>query len=437
MALVFSRLIKIIAGLGLGGALVQSQNLNDHTLSSVFWFNMSLGFFFSMVLASLAPLGAWFYNEPILSEIILVVSFNLFVTTLGGVHQSLLRRQLKFKGIALLKVLSMIIANISGIILVVMGFGIWGLVARLTVNTVILAIMVWFISSWRPLFYFKWVSVRQLLNYGGYMTLTNVVYYFTENIDFLLIGRLFGPAYLGAYTLAFNLPAILGEQVKSNIASVLFPAFSKIQNEEVRLRKVFLLSMTLTSLFLLPSLCGLGAVSSELIQIVYGDKWQTASKLLPILSMVGLAKGLRHLVNSMILSKGFASVIFRIESFHAFLMIVIFIPICFLTTLQIIALFYTFIQAIILMLALNFALRILDTQFHSLWIAIRAPVKATILMALSILLLKYVLKVYFSMNGYFILFSMILFGVIIYVVFVYAFTHFNERKVILSIVMPS
>jgi O-antigen/teichoic acid export membrane protein len=54
----------------------------------------------------------------------------------------------------------------------------------------------------------------------------------------------------------------------------------------------------------------LSAVSTPLIVSIYGLKWKDAGFMLAILSMVGLMKGLSHLMRSSILVKGYANMVF-------------------------------------------------------------------------------------------------------------------------------
>jgi PST family polysaccharide transporter len=63
------------ADLGLTEATIQRKEITSNQVSSLFWINVAMGLFLTLVTAGMAPVLAKFYREPRLIGITLVASF--------------------------------------------------------------------------------------------------------------------------------------------------------------------------------------------------------------------------------------------------------------------------------------------------------------------------------------------------------------------------
>src|SRR5262245_37090767 len=79
MVVVFTGFAAIVADMGLGTALVQRSEANEEDRSAVFWFALLMGLVLFGAFAAGAPLISWFYEEPRLTvlTIVLAVAFPI------------------------------------------------------------------------------------------------------------------------------------------------------------------------------------------------------------------------------------------------------------------------------------------------------------------------------------------------------------------------
>ena len=70
-----------------------------------------------------------------------------------------------------------------------------------------------------------------LRQFAQHMTLFNIVIYWENNVEKMVIGRLLGSAPLGIYNLAERIMRIPSTNVTATASNVMFPAVSLIQED--------------------------------------------------------------------------------------------------------------------------------------------------------------------------------------------------------------
>src|SRR6266513_2160604 len=113
---------------GLSTATVQREGITHAQVSNLFWINVALSGALSLILAAGAPVIAWFYREPRLVPITLVLSSTFLLSGLAVQHTALLNRQMRFQAIAVVQVGSMLIGIAVSIGMAWLKYNYWALV---------------------------------------------------------------------------------------------------------------------------------------------------------------------------------------------------------------------------------------------------------------------------------------------------------------------
>src|SRR6266404_3799964 len=142
--------LRIFQDAGLSMATVQRQEITHAQVSNLFWVNVALGGVITLLVAASAPAVAWFYREPRLVAITLVLSITFVLTSSAVQHIALLNRQMRFGVIAIIDVVSMLAGYLTGIALALSGYGYWALVFAYVVQVTTKLLMTWSISRSRP-----------------------------------------------------------------------------------------------------------------------------------------------------------------------------------------------------------------------------------------------------------------------------------------------
>ena len=188
MLAIFMVLADVVIDGGFGSALIQKKRPTQEDYSTIFFWNMFVAIVLYAILFVSAPAIARFYNIPLLSKVLRVQGVVLFTYSFNIVQHNQLRKQLRFKVLSIISVVSAIISLGVTIIMAYKGFGVWALVAQHILLSAIPSVAYWFVVKWRPILVFSWNSFKELFGFGFYMFLTTILNQFGQQIQGLLIG---------------------------------------------------------------------------------------------------------------------------------------------------------------------------------------------------------------------------------------------------------
>src|SRR5205823_737974 len=140
--------LRIFQDAGLSMATVQRQEITHAQVSNLFWVNVCVGGITTLLVAGLSPVVAWFYREPRLVGITLVLSITFVLASSAVQHIALLNRQMRFKVIAVIDILSMLAGYLTGIGMALSKYGYWALVGASVTQVAIKLVLTWSISRW-------------------------------------------------------------------------------------------------------------------------------------------------------------------------------------------------------------------------------------------------------------------------------------------------
>lgn len=268
--------VQLFKDLGLSTATIQRDEINHQQVSTLFWINLLVSGLISLVFAALAPVVAWFYNEPRLLQIVLVLSSIFVFGGLSVQHQALLKRQMRFASIAKIEIISVFGGILTAIVAADYGLGYWALVIMQLATAVINTVGTWLVCSWRPGLPSRNSQVGSMLAFGGNLTGFNCINYFSRNLDNILIGQYWGGGQLGLYSKAYQLVLLPIQQINAPINSVALPLLSRVQSDSQKYAHYYY-KFVLGIVFLgMPMVAFSFAVTDKLILFVLGEQWLEA-----------------------------------------------------------------------------------------------------------------------------------------------------------------
>ncbi len=295
MVLVVSSLVLVFADLAFGAALIQRRELSDEDRSTAFWTNVAGGALFTAGGIALAGPVASFFGEPAVKPLFMAFSATFLVTALASTQSALLSRDMNFRSLELRQILAYGAGAIVGIATAAAGMGPWALILQQITIAVASTVLLALFSPWRPQFVFSFASLRSMAGFSSRIFLTRLFFYTNRNIDNVLVGRFIGSAALGAYALAYNVMLAPFSNISGPIQEVLFPAFSRVQDDPGRIASGWMRVNRMVGAITVPSLLGLIVVAPDFVHVVLGDRWRAATPVIQILSWVGLLQSLQGL----------------------------------------------------------------------------------------------------------------------------------------------
>lgn len=303
MVTVITGFINIFGELGLTAVIVQRQDITDGQKSSAFWLTIVFGVVLAALTSLFAPIIALFYGKPVLFGMTIVISVNFIFSSFSLVQQALLKREMAFKALTLRDVISQACGGITGIVMAILGAGVWALVAQSLVVGCSGAVLIWNYSHWRPKLQFKFTDLTEMIPAGGRITGFNCVNYFGRNADSILIGKFLGAAELGFYGFAYRIMMLPLQNVSGIISTVFLPAFSKIQSNTQKVGAVYLRLVKAVAMVAYPLMAFVIVVAPELVSIFFGEKWRAAVVPLRVLCFCGAIQSVLTTTGTILLSQ--------------------------------------------------------------------------------------------------------------------------------------
>jgi len=322
---IFTGFATLFIDMGFGTALVQKKDADNEHYSSVFWLNIFFGFFLYGLFFFTAPILSDFFNQPQITILVRVISLTFIINSLTAVQTNLLSKELKFKQKIIINWISIVIGYLVGFYLAFNNYGVWAIVWMTIVTALVNLILYWLSTSWFPSFFFNINKIKELSNFGFSVLGETSVNYWSRNFDNFIIARVLGSTELGLYTRAYSLMLLPLRNISSVITKVMFPAFSKKQDDIPSIKRYYLLIIKYIALLTFPAMIGLSLVSREFVLLFFGDTWKGMIPVLSILSLVGAIQSIFFLNGMIYNTLGRANIAFRISLLVNFVLIIAFL----------------------------------------------------------------------------------------------------------------
>jgi O-antigen/teichoic acid export membrane protein len=313
MVMVVVMIAMIFTDVGLGSALIQRRRVLPIHYDSVFYFNIFIGFILTIITFFSASWISEFYHNSQLVPLTQVISLMFVINAFGSMQTSKLRKELNYAALAKANVSAAILSGITGITLAFYGAGVWSLVAQVLSRGVFYNIFIWTASGWIPSLMFSFKALKQLWGFGFRMFLSGLIDVIYNQLDVLIIGKLFMPAILGFFDQAKKLNTLIIQFSSGSIMAVMFPVLSKIQNDLPKFQNVAIKTLGIISFVAFFLSGALYLVSHELIAFLFTEKWLPSVEYFKILVLSGFAYPVSVLLVNILSSRGNSKAFLRLE----------------------------------------------------------------------------------------------------------------------------
>lgn len=301
MLAMFIGVAGIFIDSGFSSALIQRQHTTRTDESTVFFFNLGMGTFTALLLCATAPWIAAFFKQPVLQYLTYAMAFNLFVNAFGSIHNTLLSKEMNFKTLAKVGVVSSVVAGALAIYLASQRYGVWSLAGYSVATSIVTVSLLWRWHPWRPAWTFSFASLRSFFRFGGYTMAATLTDVFSTNLYLVLIGKLYSVRDVGFYSRAQNTQQLPITLMMGIINRVAFSTFSSVAEDKARLARGLRQAQAIAMLVNTPILVGLIILAEPLVLTLFGAQWLPCVPILQVLGLGGLLWPL-HVLNLNILS---------------------------------------------------------------------------------------------------------------------------------------
>lgn len=296
--------VTMIQNLGLTQALIQRQTITKGQANTLFWLSVLLSLAFAVALVVLAPFLARFFQEPRLTGVIWAGAALTVFSVIGEQPMALLTRNLRFRLLACLDILGVVVGAALGVAVAWYTGSYWALLVPLicarTLNLFVSAIAARWLPG-RPL----WdEAARQMIGFGAGLSMFNILNFFARSADNLMIAKAHGAVALGFYDRAYRLMLLPLTQATWPLSRVMTPILSRLQNEPDEYRRTYLNSVSLLMMAVQPGVLCAVIFSDATVSLLLGSRWTEAAPIFAWLGIAGLHQTFTSTLGWLFISQG-------------------------------------------------------------------------------------------------------------------------------------
>lgn len=426
---IFVAFLAMLGEMGFGSAIIQRKIKEIQTLRKVLGALVLVSSLFFVLLFTTASFIAIFFREPKLVPIIQVLSVQFLLMCFVVIPQSLLAQDLDFKRSSLVEFGAAISASVVTLVLALSGFGVWSLVWGVLAQQLFRVVGLNVVSPFPHLPSFNLRGIRQILSFGSFVTIERSLWYFYTQSDSMIIGRLLGKELLGFYSVGLQLASLPMDKFTGIVSQVAFPAFSKLQEDRRSAGVQFLKAVRIMSFFAFPVLWGASSLAPEIVELILGQKWQSAIVPFQFLSLVVPVRMVSNLIAPALLGMGRPDLSLR-NTITAALALPAALLVGAYWGLAGVSLAWVVVFPLVFLLNLRRAVTILDIKLSDVLGAMLRSVCSAAAMYVAVMIAKYLVVDQFSSNIVVCVFSLVVFGAFSYFLMVCLFNRNGCKEVV-------
>ncbi len=299
---VFFLVANVLIESGLGGSLVKEEKVSKLDCSTIGTFSLFISFVIYALLFVFAPIIETYFGILGLTKIVRIISISFIISSFSIVPNALLTRELRFKSLFYITIVSVLLSSFLAIFLAAKNYGVYSLVAYQLGIVFFSAILSIIKSRYFYIPGFSKDSFKRLFSFGFYTTITSVIDTVYENLLAMLIGKYLGVVQAGYLTQAKKLEEGMTTSISRALANVSFPIMTKIKdNRQAFIKESYLLIENIIK-YLFPVLIVIIVLAEEIIVVLLGREWLESVFYFKLLMWAGLTMIIESTIRSYIKS---------------------------------------------------------------------------------------------------------------------------------------
>lgn len=195
---------------------------------------------------------------------------------------------MNFKVSAIADLSGGLIGGFFGIVIALLGGGIYSLAIRIILNSAVLFVYLWHTANWRPQLFFCGKTLLSFSSFGVPIFLIGILGLARSQAEPIIIGKWFSANDLGIYSMAYSLVTVITVQWAQAISRVAFSSLSKVQNNMLIFQGIFLRFNMIILFFVVPIAIFVSHEASHIVSIMLGSKWHSVAEPLRVLVWAGV-----------------------------------------------------------------------------------------------------------------------------------------------------
>lgn len=297
--------------------VVSSRVKDDDNLSTAFWGVIGCGALFSLLGLIISYPTSFIFGQPRLAELLALFSVVPILIGLSSLPSALYAQDMNFRVPALRTIIGTAAGGAIGIILAFKGLGALALVAQQITYYIVVNIVLWSCSSWRPKMQFNKGAVKKLFLPGFKTSGTGFITYARDYLPRIFIGLFLSAEAVGFYAFATRIAGAVRDVIFTPLSAVIFPALASLKNNELEQKKILSEIILLLGLFILPIVVGAILIAPALVPLVFGESWNKGVVILQFILISAAVIPFINVINSIFRAHNAMGSLFKVHAYMA------------------------------------------------------------------------------------------------------------------------
>lgn len=307
-------LSTIFLDLGFRSAIIQSKDITQEQLSTIFYINLLIASIIIAIFLVSARSIENFYQIEFLAEYITGASSVFMLMALNLIPSGLLQKRLEFKSISIINTISAFLSGAIGILFAYSGYKVWSLITQQIAFNLLILIGSFYFAGWAPSISFNLSAIKKLWQYGSKLLMSGILDTVFTRLDTIVIGKLFPIETLGFYNRAQALDGLVKNFSSSTTSAVAFPIIAKMSDDHRGIQIFYKRCLNVISFisFLLTGVLFLTCF--DLVIILFTEKWLIVGNYFRIMAVTGFVYPISTLMVTILSGRGNSKAFLKLEA---------------------------------------------------------------------------------------------------------------------------
>lgn len=377
--------------LGIDAALIQRRESNvDAYLNTVWTMEAVRGLLLASVAFLAAPYVAAFFSEPRAVDILRFIALSPLLLGIRNPGVVYFQKDLEFHKQFVYQLSGSFLNFVVAIVYAVfIAQTVWALVIGYVVADAVRFVVSYLLHSHRPRPSFNSAYAREMFSYGKWITGAGIISFLVSEGDDVIVGYLLGATSLGFYQVAYRVARAPATEITHVISTVMFPTYSKLQDDIAELREAFFQTVRMTTLVSFPVGVGIIVVAPTFVSAFMNPEWEVIVVPMQLIALYGTVVSFAATFGAIWKALGRPDYVTKLGAARTVIMAILIVPMVtrYGITGAALVVTGTYLLAIF-PVDVYLVVRSVDTSYRKLFGEIAYPVVASVAMGLSVVAVR-------------------------------------------------
>ena len=230
-------------GTGVVQGVIQKDTVDSQEASTLFIFKFAISLVIAGILYLLSGQIAIWFNMISIKEYLRYFPILVILNGINRFYPSFFKIRFMFKELAISDVLTQISLIVITTVLLISGWGVWGVIyGQIFSQCIKLIIYLYYTRKYKVVslkVYFNYNKLRPFMRFGIFTTSKTAIDCISKQMDEIAISYFLGAEVLGLYHFGKNLLEQIIQIANKSFTKILLPLFSKLKDDKNKATEVY------------------------------------------------------------------------------------------------------------------------------------------------------------------------------------------------------